>query len=527
MDALQPGLGNAIWVGNVRCSAALCFPLFDIQASRTHHPAFRLGRESVYLFTFPTVLLSALYAFRRLRIGYPAALLGSFLYTFLPYHFMRGESHLYLAAYYLVPWMAQLIFQIGSDEPPFLEQGRKPWPGLAWRRAGTLGTVVICLLAGSSEAYYAFFDCFLLLMVGAATSIALRRPAPLLSALMSTGLIATTAVLCLLPHVLYGHGNPIARMPGDAEIYALKMSQLLLPVSGHRLPYLAALKHNYAQAAPLINENDAATLGLVGAFGFVLLLAWVAFRLMGARVKWLQKEDQRLINVASLATLGCTLLATLGGFGSLFAFLVSPQIRSYNRLSIYIAFFALFAVVLLIDRAIGARLTRQSQTLIYALGVALLMAVGLYDQTTLGFIPDYPTIRATFLSDRQFVRAIEKKVPKGAMILQLPYMTFPEANRYDLAKGYLHSRTLRWSYGAIINGRSDLWQRTLQDQPEPLRRVVEAGFSGIYVDRSLLPNNGANMEEALSATLGEAPLVSPDSRLSFFSLESYKSRLPR
>jgi phosphoglycerol transferase len=113
------------------------------------------------------------------------------------------------------------------------------------------------------------------------------------------------------------------------------------------------------------------------------------------------------------------------------------------------------------------------------------------------------------------------------MIFQLPYMTYPEASSYDLARGYLHSKTLRWSYGAMMNERSDLWVRSTQEQPpsEMVRRLAGAGFSGIYLDRKLLAENGPAMEAELSRILGEQPLISQESQLSFFSLESYRATL--
>src|SRR5205814_10536651 len=104
--------------------------------------------------------------------------------------------------------------------------------------------------------------------------------------------------------------------------------------------------------------------------------------------------DQRTLSLAALLTLAATLLATIGGLGSLFALLVSPQIRSYNRISIFIGFFALLAVVLLIDRA-GARLLRPSAKAFYYFWLVLLGTIGIYDQTTSGFVPDYKIGRAS------------------------------------------------------------------------------------------------------------------------------------
>jgi len=79
----------------------------------------------------------------------------------------------------------------------------------------------------------------------------------------------------------------------------------------------------------------------------------------------------------------------------------------------------------------------------------------------------------------------------------------------------------------MINERSDLWARSTRDKPWPelVRRLAEAGFSGIYLDRKLLSERVPAVEEELSRILGEQPLVSEESQLSFFSLEGYKATL--
>jgi phosphoglycerol transferase len=491
---------------------------------------FGLVMNLFYLLTFPATLLCTLYVLRQLKLGYPAALLGAFLYTFLPFHFMSGEGRLFLMAYYFVPLVVLLMFRVTSDQPPLLKEGEEgKWPRPAWRSRGAIGAIVICVIAGSSGVYYAFFACFLMMIAGMAASAAQRRLAPLISALLLTGLISLTVLLCLSPHFLYGHGNPVARVTGDAETYALKISQLLLPLSGHRWLSLALLKNSYYFNAPLVNENDAATLGFIGSLGFILLLGWAAARVIGAAFRWPAGDDQRILSVAALLTLAATLLATIGGFGSVFALLISSQIRSYNRICVFIAFFAYLAVALVIDRGIGTRMVRRSSKLLYAAGVFLLAAIGLYDQTSTSFIPDYAKVEKAFRSDAEFVRKIEKKLPPGAMIFQLPYLTFPEAAEYDLARGYLHSRQLRWSYGAMVSEQSDLWTRATKELPVPemTRGVAEAGFAGIYLDRRLYPDNGASIEQQIVATTSQPPITSPQSQLSFFSLEEYKARLSK
>ena len=79
----------------------------------------------------------------------------------------------------------------------------------------------------------------------------------------------------------------------------------------------------------------------------------------------------------------------------------------------------------------------------------------------------------------------------------------------------------------MMNEKSDLWARSTWDKPGPelVRRLAEVGFSGIYLDRKLLSERVPAVEEELSRILGEQPLVSEESQLSFFSLEGYKATL--
>ena len=82
-------------------------------------PNFGVAMNLYYLLTFPLTALIALFVLRRLRLSYTASLLGSLLYTFIPYHFMRGEGHLYLSGYYVVPLAVLAIHWVYSETPLF------------------------------------------------------------------------------------------------------------------------------------------------------------------------------------------------------------------------------------------------------------------------------------------------------------------------------------------------------------------------------------------------------------------------
>ena len=92
------------------------------------------------------------------------------------------------------------------------------------------------------------------------------------------------------------------------------------------------------------------------------------------------------------------------------------------------------------------------------------------------------------------------------MVFQLPLNEFPEGSppgtmgTYDPARAYLHSKTLRWSFGAMKGRFGDSWQKYAVDRPTPetLRTIALAGFSGVWVDRDGYADRGAAVEAKLA-----------------------------
>lgn len=505
----------------------LVFKLLDLT---TRH--FGKVLNLFYLGTFPAILLCSLYALRRLGLAYPAAVFGSFLYTFLPYHLRRGEAHLFLSAYYAVPLIVMVTLRLFAPAPPFFTPGSHSKAGFRSRFRWDWGVILVCVILGATgTGYYAFFACFLLAVAGAAAATYRRQFAPALSAMIIIFLIGTTVVLNITPNLLYGRRETAARPTADAETYGLKIAQLLLPTGGHRVPRLAELKAEYNNG-PLVNENDTATLGIVGAMGFLFLLGWMGFRLMRADVQWFDSRERELLDGAALLTLTATLVGTIGGFGSLFALLVNAQFRSYNRISVYIAFLSLLAIAILIDRFMRTRVRTMRGRFLFCGALLILVVCGILDQTTPLPAARYRSAQVSFEQDERFVHNVEAVVPPRAMIFQLPYMPFPETGgvnkmtTYDLARGYLHSENLRWSYAAMKGEAGDAWQQAITSMPvaDMVKAIVGAGFSGIYLDRFGYADNGVQIERDLSQILNEGPLVA-NPRLVFFSLEYYKTVL--
>lgn len=498
----------------------------------SHHYAVILNLY--YLLTYPLTTLVSLFVLRRFGLAYLPALVVSLLFTFLPYHFLRGENHLFMASYYLIPLMVMVIVELAIGH--HRHQGHSdPQPSSIRRPARvrlTIG-VIVCGLVAFSGVYDAFFACFFLLVAGIVATMYSKRIAPLLTAGILIAIVTAVLFVTLAPTLLYQYRNGVnlevaTRSAEDAEQYGLKIAQMLLPVSGHRLDRLAALKEHYNRLFPLVNENDFASLGVIGSAGFLLLIGQLFYRqpVPSSSVR------RRLLVTLGLFALAAILLATVGGFSSLFALLISPQIRAYNRISVYVAFFALFGVAVCLDYLIKRPASWVGQLVRYGV-VGALLPIGLLDQTTFAFIPPYAALKTEYASDAAFVKRIESLVPAQTMIFQLPYMPFPESPPvgalldYGLFRGYLHSTQLRWSYGAMKGREGDLWQRW--SAAKPLDQLVEtlslAGFGGIYLDRYGYGDRGAALEAALSKLLGDEPIISDNRRLVFFNLTGHTQKM--
>ncbi|HUO04676.1 MAG TPA: zinc-ribbon domain-containing protein [Candidatus Binataceae bacterium] len=499
-----------------------------------------------FILTFPLAAVTSLIVMRTFGASYPSAITASLLFTLLPYHFLRGEGHLLLSSYWTVPLGISLMLWVWLDgaglEPTDMNR--------PWSRGRLVAAGAYAVLVGLGHLYYASFASVLLLCAGIGGSLRTKKWRNLRLGVSACSVIIASCAAAASPSLIYDweHGaNPaaIARWPHEGELYGLKITRLLLPVTGHRIEAFAQLKDFYNRTLPpllppwvkgvlvqssqlmaIINESDTQTLGAIAGIGFLILLGsliWV-------------RNGREIIHALAVLNLAALLVGLAGGLGTIFNFVVTAEIRGYNRLSVFIAFFSLFAVALLLDGLVA--ILRRSMNPLGAAVIwypVLIMVVilGVLDQTTPDFAPSYEKASAEYRNDAKFVGEIESSLPAGAMILQLPYGPFPEEGAiqqmwgWDLLKGYIHSKTLRWSYGLTTGRPEASWAARLTDKPmdQVLPLLAFAGFEGIYIDRYGYPDNGADLEKGLTTVLNEQPIVSSDKRLAFFGLEHYVDSL--
>jgi len=471
------------------------------------------------LYVFATFVICGLVAyavFRRLGLDTLWAAVASIVFNLIPFHFHR-LGHLFYLMYViaaLAAWLALEVVYEGTG-------------GNRTKRSLALAAALIC---GATGVYYAFFSCVIvaaaMLCAAAAsgTAIPVRRGSVVIALI-----VATTAVNLVPPlwasHQEGGNREVAARDSGHSEIYGLKLTQLLLPRLDYRVPYVANIRAAYERSAPLSNENSTASLGLIGAFGFLALLS----------VPFLGRWNERvppILQRASGPTYAAFFYATIGGFGSLFAFLVTPQLRGLNRISPFIAFLAILAALALV----GSVVSRWRARWIRAAIALLLIGVCLFDQVAAGgrrWEPYYSAASNWFDRDRRFFTGLEKELPAGAMLLQLPLIPYPEepprANlgSYDLSAAYLHTKTLRWTFGAMRGRPEDLWQRIIGKFPLPkqIAALRDLGFSGIVVDR----RGYEDQAKALDGAFVQEGLLSSESDdvHEFFPLPDIRSATDR
>ena len=139
--------------------------------------------------------------------------------------------------------------------------------------------------------------------------------------------------------------------------------------------------------------------------------------------------------------------------------------------------------------------------------------------------PAYDTNKMNYISDKNFVENIENSVEAGSMIYQLPYHEYPEYGPvndmwdYHLYIGYLHPKTLKWSYGSIKGRDEDKWNKNVGSMPidKMVSYLKEQGFAGIYIDRRAYEEEElTTLEGSLKQILNEEPMISDNENLSFF-----------
>lgn len=486
-----------------------------------------------YLAGFPLVAAVTFLVCRHLRFSFGISAAVSILYTFLPYHFWHGQGHLTRSTYVGAPLIVLLVLWTMAGPASFRTGGE---PG-RWNRRRLVAAAVFAVVVATTDTVLCAFALVFLVTMTAIAALRRRSGRHVVPGLALAGLIFAAFALSNLPTLVYAAENGTNEVAGrrsiaESEYFGLKISDMILPVPGHRVPALAALQSE-TELSPVRSEGGQA-LGLLGAVGFLALVVRAISRLV-AGPSASSRRGELVDKLAAIAVVA-TLFGTVSGLSLVLSLFGTSQIRTWNRIVVIIALCSLLAVAagleVLWRRVRRRSVVRRWPRVLGALGLVAVVAFGLFDQVSYEH-PTYRRLDAVWLSDRDFVQAIEARLPTGAAVFQLPIIPFPEAGEregmkdYDHLKGYLHSEDLRWSYGGVKGRPRADWQDELIGEPvnEVARAVAAVGFDGIWVDRFGYEDLGADLEARLADVTGVAPLVSENQRLVFFDLRPLRADL--
>ena len=478
-----------------------------------------------YLSIFFIAGIISYFVMRNIKINCWVASLSSAVFALSPYMLFRNIGHIVLTECYFVPLSILLCIWIYErDDVLTLDKD------FFKRKINYVALFFTFLIANNGIAYYPFFTCFILMVTAVSKLAKTGKIKQGLRGVVAVIMVCFFVVLSILPGKIYNimNGSNAAAVDRSGfeqtELYGLKIAQLFMPLYGHG--WYDKYIDIYNDNAFLVTENSSAYLGILGMIGFIVLM----FCLFTKRDSLLKK---RLACLSEL-NISMVLLGTIGGLGSMFAFFVSPMLRAYNRISIFIEYVSILAVALLVNELIRVIKDNKKVVSAWAKRISLVLTGCIFGLMCLFSIwegypqlatPAYDTNKMNYISDKNFVENIENSVEAGSMIYQLPYHEYPEYGPvndmwdYHLYIGYLHSKTLKWSYGSIKGRDEDKWNKNVGSMPidKMVSYLKEQGFAGIYIDRRAYEEEElTTLEGSLKQILNEESMISDNENLSFF-----------
>ena len=484
-----------------------------------------LSSNLYWLMTIPLAGAFAALFFRSLQISHLASASFGTLFAITPNVFFRNISHLH-SVQFIVPAAAYLGVELARGRVFGIAESNRPSEKRSPPRRVLLLSLAICAAIGLTFTYWGFFACIVIAIGSFIGSCRSGNRKIVLIALLYVAIIGTVSVAEKSGSLLYWYRNGYNRavwykVPSEADTYALGIRQMLTPIPNHPLLLMRSIrdKINAARFPNDANESSFAALGTIGAIGFVILIGVAVGRPRG---RILGNARLRLLSGFVVALV---LIAGAGGFGSLFNVFVVHEFRAYNRISPFVALFSLAAVAIIIDAFLAGK-RRYSQVLL----CGSLLIFGAFDQISLAPFGNREHERRRFYEDQFFIGQLESRLPAGTMVFQLPYEDFFYGFRRermlpgDQMRPYLHSKTLRWSWGAM-SGRNHDWTKVTAELPldQLIERIIFAGFGGLLIDR--YGYKDSEVEQSVLSYLGPASKFDLGGRWVFFDLRTFREKL--
>ena len=487
-----------------------------------------------YLSTFITISIAATATLRTLKIDPYFSIFGGVIYSLLPYHFYRGTNHIYLSTYAIVPLSCLLILWIINGEITFgkfnFRDGNLLKNIVHAIPNKTLISIIIAIFIGLTNPYYMFFSCLGMVFAIAWNFLEEKNIRKAISASLILLVVLTTMVILLIPFFLarfkgvMPESQIFNRQKVDIEIFYLRFAQLILPIIGHRLNFLAKIRDYYENNISLFpyHENVSSSLGLFLSIGLIISI----FIALSKRFKNFENKN---INNSAILIVFIIILGIQGGVSSFIAFFVS-SFRCYNRLSIFIAFYSFFIISYYLDNFLLKLKIKKVTKVLFIITIGLISILDLVSNKEFYDIKQNPE---KYYSDKDFIKKIEEITPAGSMVFQLPFAPLTvysvfKIEPYGQFVPFIHSNSLRWSVRPQGNSACEKWQRITSGSPteEMLKYLGGVGFKGLFIDSfGYNEKDYAELTNNIIKATGVKPIINSNERLEYFYLDEYFNNL--
>lgn len=472
-----------------------------------------------WLLTFFFTTWSAAMALRLIGVAPGVAYVLGVVYAFFPSAFMRNTAHISLV-YYWVPALGCLAiyFAQGCVHP------QEKWVKV-FGYMGIIGQ-------GLSYLYFSYYAVLLFAFAGLIGYATTRSNRVLRESFLAIVVLVLVSGVNLAPSFLSWHqqGKPPNieyKSAQEAEVYAFKLRKLVAPHKENQVPGFGLWgRSDSAVKFPNENENVFARLGPVAAMGLLIVLIYSL-----GLVRNRENLTSPIVSIASLA-LFTFLLGTVGGLGAIINQIV-PDFRAYNRLSVYLGFFAIAAVGLLLSSWLARVRGGFTKGLVWVtfLGVC---SFSLYDQglDAEKLVSRRPGDEEAARRDRELVQLLESKITAPASVFQLPLTGFPPDGGmqrmlpYDHARPFIWSTKLSWSWPSFSH-RHASWLANLDlgNPGKTLKLLALSGFRFIWVDRDGFADNGERVIRGLMEAGAEDFLPNASQRYLVLDISGPSDRL--
>jgi len=444
--------------------------------------------------------LSCYVACRMLQCSWEWSLAAGFAFGFSRYIFAHAAHHVIIAYYWHIPLCLVVCRWVLSEEV------------LDWKSWKFRFALIVAFITGMQNVYYTNMFAQLVLF-GGIVQWTRKGWKGWRAGLPAAAIIGCAAFAFFLMNAdtfafkfIHGPNTAAVERPYKwLELAALKLTDMFVPPPDHSFAPFAEWGTAH-QAAIVIPPGEWPPTGYLGLVA-IAALGWLA---VSAFQRGVKNPCAGLPMEAWM--IGWILLyAGVGGLNGMAGTLGFCLFRGTTRYSIFI----LAILLIYLARRMSEIRFKDPSTSYIVAGCAALLA--LYDQSPTRFSDRQIQVVATDVdNDRKFAQEMEKRLPKGGMIFQIPIMDFPEnpvpgVPSYHHFRPYLFSESLRYSFGDTKGRPQDAWQKQIGqlDVLQAVERLESYGFAGVFINKEGFADKGETLIKSFAAAGRAEVITSP------------------